>query len=122
MLVLSVHLRRHVQCEIDHEQELQLEAIHLRSWYASHLQRQLLVRTAPVRTHNNFATHRKPSEERNVHATHMNSDLGIIRVVVINIVEELGRHHDAATHNGQPTKWHCTAMALEQRRSSGPTS
>lgn len=50
VLILSVHLGGNVQSEIDHEQELQLEAIHLRSWNASHLHRKMLMRTTPFRT------------------------------------------------------------------------
>jgi hypothetical protein len=56
VLVLSVHLWRHVQREIDHEQELQLEAIHLRSRYPSHLRRQLPIRIAPFGTRGSYAS------------------------------------------------------------------
>ena len=93
VLVLSVHLRRDIQSEIDHKQELQLEAIHLRGWYASHLHRQTHS-LGPLSGRD--AHHSRELGEKG--HTKASSYLGIIRVVVIYIVEELRRHHHAAVH------------------------
>lgn len=60
VLVLSVNLWCHVQSEIDHEQELQLEAVHLCGRYTSHLRRQLQNQGRTVRKACFLST---PSEE-----------------------------------------------------------